>query len=56
MIARVQGQPANIGISVDSTVDIGRIEDAHFNPWFCDNDVYINWQLTNGRAFVFARR
>ena len=28
-IARVQGQPANIGIFVDQTYDIGRIEDVH---------------------------
>jgi len=33
-IARVQGQPINIGVFVDETYDIGRIEDVHFNPWF----------------------
>lgn len=30
--AQVQGQPINIGIYVDQTYDIGRIENAHFNP------------------------
>ena len=33
-IARVQGQPLNIGVFVDETYDIGRIEDVHFNPWY----------------------
>jgi len=32
-IARVQGQPTNIGLFVDATYDIGRIEDVHWNPW-----------------------
>eukprot|EP00943_MAST-04B_sp_MAST-4B-sp1_P008043 g8043.t1 len=32
-IARVQGQPLNIGLFVDATYDIGRIEDVHFNPY-----------------------
>lgn len=32
-VARVQGQPINIGVFVDKTYDIGRIEDVHFNPW-----------------------
>ena len=29
-IARVQGQPANVGIFIDQTYDIGRIEDVHW--------------------------
>lgn len=33
-IARVQGQPVLIGISIDETYDIGRVENVHFNPWF----------------------
>jgi hypothetical protein len=32
-IARIQGQPLNIGVFIDSTYDIGRIENVHFNPW-----------------------
>jgi hypothetical protein len=32
-IARIHGQPLNIGVFVDSTYDIGRIENVHFNPW-----------------------
>lgn len=54
-IARIQGQPLNVGIFVDETYDIGRIEDVHFNPWFsCDPDLLF-WQTTYGRAFVFGR-
>ena len=54
-IARVQGQPVNIGIFVDQTYDIGRIEDVHFNPWFSPAPAYMKQQLTHGRAFVFGR-
>ena len=54
-IARVQGQPLNIGVFVDSTYDIGRIEDVHFNPWFSVGHPFIEWQLTHGRAFVLGR-
>jgi len=31
-IARFQGQPINIGVFIDETYDIGRVEDVHFNP------------------------
>eukprot|EP00605_Chrysophyceae_sp_TOSAG23-4_P002014 GSChrysophyteH1.ASY1.ANO1.2229.1 assembled CDS len=54
-IARVQGQPLNIGVFVDETYDIGRIEDVHFNPWFCFQTPFVEYQLRNGRSFVFAR-
>lgn len=54
-IARVQGQPTNIGVSVDSTYDIGRIENVHFNPWYSSQPVYLEHQLTYGVAFTIAR-
>lgn len=54
-IARVQGQPANIGIFVDQTYDIGRIEDVHWNPFFSTAPPYIAWQSVNGIGFEFAR-
>jgi len=54
-IARVQGQPINIGVSIDAIYDIGRVEDVHFNPWFSQQKVFLRWQLVNGRAFVIAR-
>jgi hypothetical protein len=54
-IARVQGQPANIGIFVDATFDIGRLEDVHWNPWFSSHPAYIAWQQTQGVGFLIAR-
>ena len=33
-IARVYGQPTNVGVYVDACHDIGRIENVHFNPWY----------------------
>jgi hypothetical protein len=54
-IARVQGQPLLMGIYVDATYDIGRIEDVHWNPWFSMETALFTWQQQNGRAFVFAR-
>ena len=54
-ILRVQGQPLNIGIYIDETYDIGRVEDVHFNPWFSNQHPFMNHQLVFGRAFVFGR-
>eukprot|EP00658_Telonema_sp_P-2_P038280 TRINITY_DN2749_c0_g1_i1.p1 TRINITY_DN2749_c0_g1~~TRINITY_DN2749_c0_g1_i1.p1 ORF type:complete len:381 (+),score=86.22 TRINITY_DN2749_c0_g1_i1:149-1291(+) len=54
-IARVQGQPLNIGVFVDETYDIGRIEDVHFNPWFSSAVPFVHYQTMYGRAFVFGR-
>ena len=54
-IARVQGQPLNIGVFVDETYDIGRIEDVHFNPWYSDEHPFVWYQTTYGRAFVMGR-
>ena len=54
-IARVQGQPANIGIFIDATYDIGRVEDVHWNPWFSSHPDYMAWQQTQGVGFLIAR-
>jgi hypothetical protein len=54
-IARIQGQPLNTGLFIDSTFDIGRVENVHWNPWFCTRIPFMRWQLTHGRAFVVAR-
>jgi len=54
-IARIQGQPINIGVFVDETYDIGRIEDVHFNPWYSTDLDFMSWQTTHGRAFVMGR-
>ena len=42
-IARVTGQPTNVGVRVDNMHDIGRIENVHFNPW-------VRERLTQERA------
>ena len=54
-IARVQGQPTNVGIFVDQTYDIGRIEDVHWNPWFSVTPAYVAHQTTQGVGFLIAR-
>eukprot|EP01147_Barroeca_monosierra_P010097 gene10097-2265_t len=54
-IARIQGQPLNLGVFIDQTYDIGRIEDVHFNPWYSTNNRFMYWQTTFGRAFVMGR-
>jgi hypothetical protein len=54
-IARVQGQPLNIGVFVDETYDIGRIENVHWNPWYSDAHPFAWYQTTHGRAFVMGR-
>ena len=55
-IARIQGQPIAVGVFVDQTFDIGRIEDCHFNPWGPGLKGTVGqFQLTHGRGFVIER-
>ena len=54
-IARVQGQPIDLGVYIDQTYDIGRMENVHFNPWFSSSQPFMTYQLTYGRAFVLGR-
>ena len=53
-ISRILGQPIKIGIFIDSTHDIGRIENVHFNPWFCNNINYTSIQAYHGVSFIFG--
>jgi hypothetical protein len=55
LIRNVSGQPLRRGIFVDSIYDIGRIENAHFNPWWSDKPGLFQWQMKNGEAFIFGR-
>lgn len=55
LIRNVSGQPLRRGIYVDAVYDIGRIENVHFNPWWSVSDTLLNWQRTNGEAFIFSR-
>ena len=36
-------------------MQIGRIEDVHFNPWFSCAVPFIEYQTSYGRAFVMGR-
>ncbi|HEY1684425.1 MAG TPA: hypothetical protein VGG19_06665 [Tepidisphaeraceae bacterium] len=55
LIRDVQGQPLRRGIYVDSIYDIGRIEDVHFNPWWCWDGPVKKFELHYGQAFIFGR-
>lgn len=54
-IARITGQPILMGIFIDETYDIGRVENVHWNPWWSTNINVMNFQLTQGVAFEMAR-
>lgn len=55
LIRNIHGQPLYRGIYVDKIYDIGRIENVHFNPWWSMKPKLFQWQMENGRAFVFKR-
>ena len=55
LIRNVSGQPLRRGIYVDTIYDIGRIENAHFNPWWSQKPALFQWQMKNGEAFIFGR-
>jgi hypothetical protein len=55
LIRNVSGQPLRRGIFVDVIYDIGRIENAHFNPWWSTKPALLKWQQSHGEAFIFAR-
>ena len=55
LIRDVQGQPLRRGIFVDDIYDIGRIENVHFNPWWSVKPKLLQWQQTNGEAFIIGR-
>ena len=55
LIRDVHGQPIRRGIMVDGILDIGRIENVHFNPWWSTRGKLFRWQMENGEAFIFGR-
>jgi hypothetical protein len=56
LLRNISGQPLRRGIYVDNIYDIGRIENAHFNPWWCGSDTAAyKWQVAHGEAFIFGR-
>jgi len=56
-IRNVQGQPLKRGLFIDKCLDIGRVENVHFWPfWTWDETSGIReWLWRNGTAFQFAR-
>ncbi|MBV9851558.1 MAG: hypothetical protein JO250_17965 [Armatimonadetes bacterium] len=54
-IRNVTGQPLYRGIYIDGVVDVGRVENVHFNPWWSGGDGPFAWQQAHGQAFVIAR-
>ncbi len=55
LIRNISGQPLRRGIYVDDIYDVGRIENAHFNPWWSMKPKLLEWQRKNGEAFIFGR-
>lgn len=55
LIRNVSGQPLRRGIYVDDIMDIGRIENVHFNPWWSWRPVIRQWQQEHGEAFIIGR-
>jgi Pectate lyase superfamily protein len=55
LIRDVHGQPLRRGVLVDVIMDIGRIEDVHFNPWWSMQPRLFKWQQEHGEAFIFGR-
>jgi len=55
LIRDVHGQPLRRGIFVDHIYDIGRIENAHFNPWWSMKPKLFAWQQQHGEAFILGK-
>jgi hypothetical protein len=55
LIRDVHGQPLRRGVWVDAIMDIGRVENVHFNPWWSMQPRLFAWQQQHGEAFIFGR-
>jgi hypothetical protein len=55
LIRNISGQPLKCGIFVDGIMDIGRMENVHFNPWWNGSPAIRQFMMANGEAFVFGR-
>jgi len=52
----VYGEPLAVGIKVNQSLDVSRIEDVHFWPFWSTSDVgLLTWVQRNGVAFIFGR-
>src|ERR1035437_4184146 len=56
LLRNISGQPLRRGVYVDNILDIGRIENVHFNPWWSGTgSAAYRWEIENGEAFIFGR-
>jgi hypothetical protein len=55
LIRNVHGQALRRGVYVDQIYDIGRIENVHWNPWWSMSKPVMEFQMTQGEAFIFGR-
>ena len=55
LIRNVSGQPLHIGVFVDGIMDIGRMENVHFNPWWGGGPAVKKFMMEKGVAFIFGR-
>ncbi len=55
LIRNVIGQPLRRGIYLDMVLDVGRIENIHFNPWWSNKPKVHKFQMSEGEAFVIGR-
>jgi hypothetical protein len=57
-IRNLYGQPLRRGLFVDKCLDVGRIENVHFWPfwyWINEKTPMAKWLVENGEAFIFGR-
>lgn len=54
-IRKVWGEPLRVGITVDHALDICRVENVHFWPYFTQGKPLRKWVQANGVAFEFGR-
>jgi hypothetical protein len=55
LIRGVHGQPLRRGILVDQVYDIGRIENVHWNPWWCMSDPIMKFMREEGEGFILGK-
>ncbi len=55
LIRGLYGQPLRVGIAVDQCLDIGRIMDVHFWPFWTSDSNIRSFTQTNGVSFDFMR-
>ena len=52
---RIRGQVFTCGIEVDQALDVPRLQNIHFWPFWSASDGVLRWQQANGDALVFKR-